>query len=438
MLSHEDNEILVRIGAGTSMGQLMRLYWIPFLPTSDLPAGGQPQRVRLLGEDLIAFRDTEGRIGLVDHVCPHRGAPLVFGRNEDCGVRCVYHGWKFGVNGKVLDMPAEPADSRLKDKVTIKHYVCRERNGVAWAYMGPDQDAPPELPALEWNMVPEANVHVSFRVQECNWLQAVEGEIDSAHAAILHGRIDAQGAISEWVAKRDLKPIFECRRQDYGMSIASRRVLDERTHYWRVNQFLLPFYTLVPPQSKYPELSGHAWVPLDDHNTLCIMFSYHPTQTFYPKTKELFEKGHQGRETGHPSQDAYAPSPVTQPYAKYWTKFNAESGFLFNYDAQTKTWFSGLPGLWVQDAACQSGVSPIYDRSKEHLGISDTGVAMTRRFLLEKVRGLTQGEKPVRFDDPSLWMVRAVSLTLPAGNSWVEDGQVAMTAEVGKDFGYAL
>lgn len=439
MLSHEDNETLVRVGPGTPMGQLMRLYWIPFLPMSDLAVDGQPQRVRLLGEELLAFRDSEGRIGLVDHVCPHRGAPLVFGRNEDCGIRCVYHGWKFGVDGKVLDMPAEPSDSRLKDKVTIKHYVCRERQGIAWAYLGPNQDVPPPLPDMEWNMVPEANVHVSFRVQECNWLQAVEGEIDSAHAAILHGRIDSQGAISDWVAKRDLKPIFECRRQDYGMSIASRRVLDENTHYWRVNQFLLPFYTLVPPQSKYPELSGHAWVPLDDYNTLCIMFSYHPSQPFYPKTRELFLNGHHGRETGHASEHAYAPRPASQPYAKYWTKFNMESSFLFNYDAQTKTWFSGLPGLWVQDAACQSGVSPIYDRSQEHLGISDTGVAMTRRFLLEKVRNLaSKGEKPVRFDDPRLWMVRAVSLTLPSANSWVQDGEIPMTAELGKDFGYAL
>jgi phthalate 4,5-dioxygenase oxygenase subunit len=364
MLSHEDNEKLTRVGPGTPMGQLMRLYWIPFLPASDLTADGQPQRVRLLGEELLAFKDTQGRIGLVDHACPHRGAPLVFARNEDCGLRCIYHGWKFGTDGQVIDMPAEPADSRLKERVRIKSYVCRERNGIAWTYMGPDQDKPPPLPNIEWNLVPEENVHVSFRVQECNWLQALEGEIDSAHAAILHGRIDSQGAISEWVAKRDLRPKFECQRQDFGMSIASRRVLDDKTHYWRVNQFLLPFWTLVPPQSKYPELSGHAWVPMDDQHSLCIMFSYTPVQPFYEKTRKVFVEGHMGRETGHPSRDAYVPRPETQPYAKYWTKFNNETSFHFNYDAQTKTWFSGLPGLWVQDAACQSGVAPIYDRSK--------------------------------------------------------------------------
>lgn len=437
MLSLEDNETLVRVGPGTAMGNFMRLYWIPFLPSADLTVNGQPQRVRLLGEDLLAFRDSEDRVGLVDHVCPHRGAPLVFARNEGCGLRCVYHGWKFGVDGKVVETPAEPEESRLKEKVRIKHYPCEERNGIVWAYLG-DLTARPPLPALEWNMVPAENVHVSFRVQECNWLQAVEGEIDSAHAPILHGRIDSQGAISDWIAKKDLRPIFECQRQDFGMSIASRRVLDDKNNYWRVNQFLFPFYTLVPPQSQYPELSGHAWVPIDDECTLCIMFSYHPSQALYEKTRKLFEAGHNGRETGHASVGAFAPRPATEPYAKYWTKFNLQSAFLFNYDTQTKTWFSGLPGLWVQDAACQSGVAPIYDRTKENLGISDTGVAMTRRLLLEKVRQHEEcNEKPVRYDDPELWMVRAVSLTLPTGETWRSKGE-HMTARLGADFGYAL
>lgn len=436
MLTPEDNETLVRVGPGSAMGELMRLYWLPFLPAADLTAGGMPQRVRLLGEDLIAFRDSEGKLGLVDHACPHRGAPLVFGRNEDCGLRCVYHGWKFGTDGHVQDLPAEPADSRLKDKVRLKAYAVRERNGIAWAYMGPKQDEPPPLPDMEWNMVPAERVHVSFRVQECNWLQAVEGEIDSAHAPILHGRIDSQGAISDWIAKRDLRPSFECQRQPFGLSIASRRKLDEERSYWRVNQFLLPFFTLVPPQSQYPELSGHAWVPVDDENTLCIMFSYHPSEKLYDKSRALFENGHNGRETGHASVNSLAPRPPTEPYAKYWPKFNRDNGYLFNYDAQTKTWFSGLPGLWVQDAACQSGVAPIYDRSKEHLGISDTGIAMTRRLLLETVKNLrSAGTAPQGVSDPSTFMVRAMSLTLPTGLSW-QEGAEHMKARLDAGFGY--
>jgi len=437
MLSHEDNETLVRVGPGTPMGELMRLYWIPFLPSGDLVANGQPQLVRLLGENLLAFRDSNGRVGLVDHACPHRGAPLLFARNEDCGLRCVYHGWKFDVEGRVVDTPAEPAQSRLKEVVRIKNYLCRERNGFVWTYMGPDRANPPPLPNLEWNLVPSENVHVSLRVQECNWLQALEGEIDSAHAAILHGRVDGQGTINQWVQKKDLRPTFECRRQEFGMSIAARRILDEQTHYWRVNQFLLPFYTLVPPQSQYPELSGHAWVPIDDENTLCIMFSYHPAQKLYEKTRYIFENGHNGRESGHPSVHAYAPKPPSVPFAKYWTRYNPSNAFEFKYDAQTRSWFSGLPGLWVQDAACQSGVTPIYDRSREHLGMSDTGIAMTRRLLLEAVRNLAERkQRPPRLDDPDLTMVRAVSLTLPAGVAWHEAGRDLMTARLGADFGY--
>jgi len=437
MLSRDDNQTLIQVGLGTSMGQLMRLYWIPFLPSTDLESQGQPQRVRLLGEDLLAFRDSEGRVGLIDHVCPHRGAPLMFGRNEDKGLRCVYHGWKFGVDGKVQDTPAEPTDSRMKDKVRIKAYACRERNGMVWAYMGIDQSNLPELPQIEWNLVPQDRVFVSFRVQECNWLQAVEGEIDSAHAAILHGRIDAKGAISDWIAKRDLRPTFECQRSDFGMSIASRRKLDESKNYWRVNQFMLPFYTLVPPQKNYPELSGHAWVPIDDVSTLCIMFSYHPSEKLYDRTRQLFENGHAGRETGHASVNAYSPKGPSVPFSKYWTKFNPDNAFMFNYESQEQTWFSGLPGLWVQDAACQSGVTPVYDRSQEHLGVSDTGVAMTRRMLLDTLRNLlSQGIEPVSASKPETFMVRAVSLTLPVEESWQEQGREFMTARIDAPFGY--
>src|SRR5712671_1893863 len=182
MLSHQDNETLVRVGAGTPMGSLFRLYWIPFMFAKDLVPDGQPKRVMLLGEDLVAFRDTEGRVGLIANACAHRGAPMMFGRNEDCGLRCVYHGWKYDVTGAVVDTPAEPTRSRLKDKVRITAYPCKERNGIVWTYMGPETAELPPLPNVEWNMVPEANVHISIRVQECNWLQALEGEIDSAHA----------------------------------------------------------------------------------------------------------------------------------------------------------------------------------------------------------------------------------------------------------------
>jgi len=440
MLNHEDNETLVRVGPGTVMGSLMRLYWIPFFASKDLQPDGQPQTVKILGETMVAFRGSDGRVGLVDHICPHRGAPMAYARNEDCGLRCVYHGWKFNADGAVADMPAEPERSRLKERVKIKSYPCVERNGVVWTYMGDEpEEVRPLLPNLEWNLVPEENVVVTFRVQECNWLQALEGEIDSAHAPILHGRIDDGGAINQWIAKRDLRPTFECMRQEFGMSIASRRVLDDDTLYWRVNQFVMPFYSLVPPQSNYPELSGHAWVPIDDENTLCIMFSYHPSQPMYPKSRDIFVNGHKGRETGHASVHSFEDHGPTVPYGRYISKYRRDTGYHFDYEAQRATWFSGLPGLWVQDAACQSGVNRILDRTQEHLCTSDTGIAMTRRLLLETAGAFrASGKRPDRFTDPDLYMVRAVSLKLPVAASWTEEGREAMTARLGKNFGYEL
>ncbi len=438
MLSHDDNEKLVRVGAGTPMGDLFRLYWIPFYLSRDLTPDGQPKRVKLLGEDLVAFRDTAGRVGLVANACAHRGAPMMYGRNEDCGLRCVYHGWKYDVTGAVVDMPAEPVRSRMKERVRIKAYPCRERNGVVWTYMGPDAEAP-ALPNMEWNLVPEANVSLSMRIQECNWLQALEGEIDSAHAPLLHGRIDEKGSINDWVAKKDLRPTFECVRQDFGMSIAARRRFDDTTLYWRVNQFVMPFYSLVPPQSKYPELSGHAWVPMDDENTVCLMFSYHPAQELYPKTRALFENGHDGRETGHASRHAYAEKDASTPYADYWTKFSPATNYRFDYRSQETTWFSGLPGLWVQDAACQSGIAPVYDRTTENLCSSDTGIVMTRRFLLESLAAYRErGIRPQGVADPDVFMVRAVSLQLPEEERWADAGRIHMQARLGESFGYKL
>ena len=436
MLTHEDNETLVRVGPGTPMGRLMRLHWIPFLRSSDVERDGQPHRVRLLGEDLVAFRDSSGRVGLVDHACPHRGAPMVFGRNEDDGLRCVYHGWKFGTDGRCQEMPAEPANSPMCSRMKITAYPVRERNGILWAYMGPEPDAAPALPDLEWNLVPEEQVAISIRVQECNWLQALEGEIDSAHAAILHGRVHEDGVINQWKQAKDLAPTFECVPHEAGISIGSRRKLDAEHQYIRVNQFLMPFYTLVPPFSQFPELSGHAWVPIDDEHTLCIMFSYHPTQPFYEKTRALFKSGHRGRETGHASDGSFETRPVTDPFPKYWSKYNRGNAYQFSHALQD-TYNSGLPGLWVQDAAAQSGVAPIYDRSKEHLGTSDTGIARTRRMLLDTVgRFVKDGQRPASADKPQSLMWRAVSLTVPTGGNWSELGAEFMQARLGAGFGY--
>src|SRR5207237_4161232 len=179
MLKQEDNELVTRVGPGTPMGNLMREYWVPAMLSSELPqADADPVRVKLLGEQLIGFRDSNGKVGLLANNCPHRGASLFFGRNEEAGLRCVYHGWKFDTSGQCIDMPNEPAESDFRTKVKATAYPCQERGGVLWAYLGAQPEIP-RLPELEWTHVPESHRYVSKRIQACNFLQNVEGEVDS-------------------------------------------------------------------------------------------------------------------------------------------------------------------------------------------------------------------------------------------------------------------
>ena len=193
MLSLEDNELMCRVGPGTPMGNYIRQYWIPSTVPSSLLAAPDcpPLRVRLLGENLIAFRTTSGSVGMVANACPHRGASLFFGRNEEEGLRCVYHGWKFDVDGNCVDMPSEPAESNFRSKVKATAYPCREVNGMVWTYMGP-REVPPPLPEFEYNTAPEEMVqHPRFVFYDCNWMQSMEGDIDSSHIDYLHSRLTA-------------------------------------------------------------------------------------------------------------------------------------------------------------------------------------------------------------------------------------------------------
>jgi len=186
MLNEQDNELLTRVGPGTPIGSLMRQFWLPALLSSELQGPDcNPVRVLLLGEQLIAFRDSNGRVGLIDNYCPHRGASMFFGRNKECGLRCVYHGWKFDVDGNCVDMPNEPPESNFKHKVKVTAYPCRERGGVVWTYMGP-RTPPPPLPDLDPNMLPDGQWFVGPILSECNWLQALEGDIDTSHLGFLH------------------------------------------------------------------------------------------------------------------------------------------------------------------------------------------------------------------------------------------------------------
>src|SRR5687768_9986244 len=279
MLTAEENALLTRTGPGTPMGELMRRYWLPVLLSVELPEpDGDPQQVRLLGEELVAFRDTRGRVGLMAEYCPHRGASLAYGRNEECGLRCIYHGWKLDVDGNVLDTPAEPPESTFKDRVKHVAYPTHEANGVVWAYMGP-RERMPAFREWEWMQAAPEQLGVTKIYQDCNYLQGVEGSIDSAHSDYLHSSL-IRGR------PRDRSPRLEPEDTAYGFRYAAIRKPDadaDKLKYVRVTIWASPFHVLIPPL-RYPnpaaeggrdEVVVHqAWVPIDDEHNAFFTFAY--------------------------------------------------------------------------------------------------------------------------------------------------------------------
>jgi len=286
MLKREENELITRVGPGTGMGETMRRYWMPTLLSSELPhADSDPLRVRLLGEDLIAFRDTNGKIGMIQNNCPHRGASLFFGRNEEAGLRCVYHGWKFDLSGQCIDMPNEPAESDFKTKVKAIAYPTEEKAGIVWTYMGPPDKQPP-LPDYEWMRAPEGWMHVSKTFENCNWLQSMEGGLDTSHSSFLHRNLDPEGLKNPRV--RSTAPRLEVLNTDYGYMYASIRNLpQDKQNFVRIYHYLMPFYQLRAggPSTSVGNTDGHMWVPIDDYTSYAWNFHFNING---PQSREEF------------------------------------------------------------------------------------------------------------------------------------------------------
>src|SRR5438067_2483577 len=270
MLSQQNNELLTRVGPGTPMVELMRRYWIPTAFSHQVSErDGPPVRVRLMGENLVLFRDTHGRVGLLDERCPHRTASLFFGRNEESGLRCVYHGIKFDVDGNCVDVPCVPTCrddqmGKIKHALKTKSYPCIERGGAVWTYMGPPELKPP-FPELEWTLVPESHRFATRHVQECNWLQALEGGFDAPHLAFLHG---GDGEAS----RRVVPSFYEVLPTDFGFVVGTGRDFGEATIHWNVNVMLMPFHKII---SSIPH-AAHVWAPMDDENTMLYSVNFHP------------------------------------------------------------------------------------------------------------------------------------------------------------------
>jgi phthalate 4,5-dioxygenase oxygenase subunit len=402
----DDNERLVRVSRGTPAGELFRRYWQPALLSSELPRPDcPPVRVRLLSEDLIAFRDTDGDVGLVDAFCPHRRAPLFFGRNEECGIRCAYHGWKFDRSGNCVDMPSEPPGTPLKAAAKLPAYSVFEAGGLVWAYMGPKETMPPR-PDYEWLRAPETHRYVSKTYEDCNYLQALEGGLDTAHVSFLHR--DDRNPVTA-LSALDTAPTLEVNPTDYGYYYVSQRRIAPGRNYVRLYQYIMPAQQMRPSvvsasgnKQQVPTIDGHVWVPIDDERTNVYNFIYSYDENS-PLTEDFVreEEAFFGR-----AEDDFIPG-------SFRLKRNSGNDYLIDRDLQRRGNFSGIVGANTQDYALQEGMGKIVDRSKEFLGSTDRAIVVMRRLMLEATRAVEAGRCPPGVDPSEHRGVRAYDDILP-------------------------
>lgn len=421
MLKAEENELLVRTNRSTPMGEYFRRYWMPVMLAAELPEPDcPPVRVKLMGERLIAFRDSEGTLGLLDEFCPHRRASLFFGRNEDCGLRCVYHGWKFDINGQCVDMPNEPAEYGFQHRVRIASYPIREWGSLIWAYLGPP-DAMPDLPQFEWAVVPDSHRYVSKRLQESNYLQAVEGGIDSSHVSFLHSNVRSVDHASKTLGLatplmwQDKAPRFSVSRSSAGLVIYARRDAENDSYYWRISQYLLPTATMIPGSlDGRGILNGHFWTPIDDEN--CWNFSIS-----WLAERPLTDDEVADLESGNSIHAGVDPNTF-RPY------LNMDNDYQIDRELQRTTSYTGIRGLSEQDSAVQESMGRIVDRTRERLGTSDTAVIAARRLLLKESRALQDGAPPHAATHPEVFRVRSASVVLKRDVAVEEGSKPALAA----------
>jgi phthalate 4,5-dioxygenase len=421
MLRQDQNDLLTQTGPGTPTGRLFRSSWIPALLPEELPENDcPPVRVKLLSERLIAFRDSEGRYGLMDEFCAHRGVSLWFGRNEECGLRCPYHGWKYDVTGQCIDMPSEPEGSTFARKVKLTSYPLVERGGVLWAYMGPPELQPPP-PEWEFATVPTRQSIITKRLQECNWLQALEGGIDSSHVSFLHrGDLNTdpmfKGAKGNQYNLNDARPFFEVVESPGGLYIGARRNAENGNYYWRITQWVMPTFTMIPPRGDHC-VHGHFWIPIDDQNCWTWSYDYHPT-------RPLKESEVAAVRAGKGIHVQYIPGTF-RPTA------NKDNDYLMDRAAQKRgETYSGVGGFAMQDAAVQESMGPIVDRAKENLVSTDNGIIMMRHRLLRALKAMEKGEQPPGID-LAHQRVRSAAVVLPPDQPFKDAAREALIAKPG-------
>ncbi|MQA87378.1 MAG: Rieske 2Fe-2S domain-containing protein [Streptosporangiales bacterium] len=412
MLTSEETEYLCRVGPDTPIGRVLRRYWIPAFQLADLPRPDCPPiAVPLLGERFVAFRDTEGRLGFLDELCCHRGASLALGRVEDCGLRCIYHGWKYGVDGTIQETPNMPESSRFKERVKHPAYPVREAGGLGWVYLGPP-DRLPSFPEYHWFGVPQSQLLITEMILDCNWVQVQEGSIDSSHVGILHtdsiaeiregkGRRTGLGNLMDGFPSEDNSPRLEVENTDFGFHYAAVRQAsdgEDRT-YVRITPFIMPFITYIPPTSNNIVIV----VPRDNWTTSSIGVRVNPTD-------EPIDLWAAWRAQGVDDPEVWGPEPERRR-----VRLPAQDRPAMEEGRS----FAGIQGIRMQDAVVQSSMGRIYDRRNEHLVPADVGIIRMRRLLIESARRVDQGEDPIGLDRPvDAAKIEAASGTIPADVPW--------------------
>ncbi|MEZ5658681.1 MAG: Rieske 2Fe-2S domain-containing protein [Burkholderiaceae bacterium] len=384
MLTHDENMLLCRVQGDAPMGALMRRHWVPALLSEEVrERDGKPVRVRLFGEDLVAFRDTDGRVGLIDEYCPHRRASLVYGRNEDCGLRCLYHGWKIDAGGNVLEMFSEPTGSDLKNKIRHTAYPTHEAGGFVWAYMGPPETMPGFVPPpFVQDDAPTVSI-VKIRIP-ANWAQITEGQIDSAHSSSLHSSdmkpARVKGAEADdkaWYRpSTDKAPRLQVQTTPYGFHYAAirRPIHQGGTHdYVRVTRYVAPFISLIPPNNLYNVAA--VVVPIDDENSMFHFLAWGGDDCPDTDTWRDFCRAMPGKDL----------APDWSPLRTRANDFGQDRA------AMAEGSFTGIDGIPNQDIAMWVGMGPIVDRTREVLGGSDVAIVAFRRLMVDAAARMRDG-----------------------------------------------
>ncbi len=406
MLTAEENERLTRTGPETPMGGVFRQYWHPALLSSELEAEGPPKSIKILGEEFVAFRDGQGRAGVVEPRCPHRGAHLFFGRNESCGLRCAYHGWQFDVEGQCIDVPtaSEKIAEGLKPKAQLQSLSVKESLGLIWVHFG--QPAV-DVPTFDFASLPEEHYFVSKKFQQCNWAQAVEGGIDTAHFSYLHANIENGERVGlrpsegvneppengryRWLIE-DSAPRFTVLDHDAGLVMCAARHADNDQDYWRLTQFMMPNHSLAPNSFPGDNHVGNSWVPVDDESCWIFCYVYNPERPLSEAERRAFAKG----------LGIFAA--VDEDYVPLRRR---ENNYLIDREMQKNSNFTGIVGISEQDQAIADSQGLIVDRSRELLGQTDLGVVRFRKLMFEAVDALGRGESPRGADNPQAYTVRS-------------------------------